>query len=321
MAHTFPLISVIVPIYGVEKYLRQCLDSLAAQTYPNFEVILMDDGSRDNCPQICDEYAAKDKRFRAIHQTNAGSAATRLHAVKAAQGKLLAFVDGDDWVEPEYLTYLSELRAAYKADISVCAPFGMGSLYMWRKKPLVKDVRESIQIMYTDKFYAGYVWNKLYPKTLWEDVQLPLQNMFEDLYFNSQIFPKTNKIVFSSKRLYHYRIVQGSLSHQGFNTGKLFLFELTEKMKQWALSRRETKVYCWITNVQLMAYLRNWVHYLRSTPKTEALKVKLEQTRPSLSWYFKWDKCLVYKWFGFFWLLTDHLIEDIYAVFFRKRDE
>ena len=159
-----PLISVIVPIYQIEKYLTTCLDSLAAQTYPNFEVILVDDGSSDNCPQICDKYAAKDARFKVIHQKNSGSVLARINAIPYTQGKLLAFVDGDDWIEPDYLSYLYDLRTNYQADISVCAPFGIGSLYMFGKKPFVADVAHALRIMCADKFYAGYIWNKLYRK-------------------------------------------------------------------------------------------------------------------------------------------------------------
>lgn len=320
MLNKYPLISVIVPVYKVERYLRQCLDSLASQTYPNFEVLLMDDGSPDHCPQICDEYVAKDPHFRVVHQANAGSVVARLNAISVSQGELLAFVDGDDWVEPDYLAYLYELRANYQADISVCAPFGMGSLYMFYKKPFAVEIAKALQIMSTDKFYAGYMWNKLYPKTFWKDLQLPPQNMFEDFCFNSQIFPKAQKIVFSSKRLYHYRIVQGSISHQEFQENKLFFFTLTENLKKWAISHEEMRTYWWITGTQLIAYVRNRIHYLRSHSKKDILN-KLKQTCPRLSGYFKLDRYILYKWFSVIWLITDHLVSDFYAVCCRKRDE
>lgn len=320
MANKYPLISIIVPIYKVEKYLHQCLDSLSAQTYPNYEVILMDDGSPDSCPQICDEYAAKNEHFKVIHQPHSGlTTATRLNAIVVAKGTLLAFVDGDDWVEPDYLSYLYKLRIQYQADISVCAPFGMGSLYMWHKKPIMADVGQALQIMCTDKFYAGYVWNKLYPKEYWKNLQLPPQNMFEDVYFNAQIFPKAHKVVFSPKRLYRYRIVQGSISHRGFQENKLFLFKITENIKQWAEAQQEIKTYCWITSTQWMAYWRNWVHYFRSKSKSKELRTKLQQTRPLLRWYFKLDKYFFYKWFSICWLLIDCLVGDFYAVFVRKK--
>lgn len=315
-----PLISIIVPIYKVEKYLRKCLDSLAAQTYPNFEVILMDDGSPDNCPLICDEYAAKNKHFHVMHQLNSGLPTTRLNAVAIAQGEFLAFVDGDDWVEPDYLSYLYQLRTNYQTDIAVCAPYGMGSLYMLRKKPFVVGTAKALQIICSDKFYAGYVWNKLYPKQFWLNLQLPPQNMFEDVCFNSQLFPKAKKIVFASKRLYHYRIVQGSMSHRGFQENKLFLYTLTENIKKWTKTHHELYAYCWITSTQLMAYWRNWIHYLRSNCKNKELKEKLQKTCPSLLWYFKLDKYLLYKWFSILWLFANHLTGDFYTVFLRKKD-
>lgn len=321
MTDKYLLISVVVPIYKVEKYLRQCLDSLAAQTYPNVEVILMDDGSPDNCPQICDEYVSKNARFRVIHQPHSGlTTITRLNAIKEAQGSLLTFVDGDDWVEPDYLSYLYKLRTTHNADICVCAPYGMGSLYMFYKKPLVVNSVQALQIMCTDKFYAGYLWNKLYSKTYWQNLQLPPQNMFEDIYFNSQIFSKVSKIVFAPKRLYHYRIVRGSVSHRGFQENKLFFFTLTENMKRWAVDHQHMRTCCWITNTQLIAYLRNWIHYFRSNSKTKDLKTKLQKTCPSISFYFKLDKYFFYKWITLLWLLMDNLVADFYAVFLRKKE-
>ncbi len=315
-----PLISVIVPIYKVEKYLRHCLDSLAAQTYPNFEVILMDDGSPDKCPQICDEYAAKNEHFKVIHQSNSGLTTTRLNAISVAQGAFLAFVDGDDWVEPDYLSHLYNLRTQYKADISVCAPFGMGSLDMFRQKPFVVDTAKALQVLCTDKFYGGYVWNKLYPKAFWENLQLPPQNMFEDLCFNSQIFPKAKKIVFSPLRLYHYRILPSSISHQGFQTNRLFFFTITQHIKNYLLSQKQIHASCWVTTTQLMAYWRNWIHYLRNTPKDANLRTQLKQTCPSIAWYFKLDKTIFYKWFSVGYLIIDHAIEDFYRIFCHKKE-
>lgn len=96
-----PKLSIIVPIYNVEKYLPRCIDSILAQTYTDFELILVDDGSSDNCPQICDEYALKDQRIIVIHQINGGVSDARNTALKIARGKYVAFVDGDDFIIPD----------------------------------------------------------------------------------------------------------------------------------------------------------------------------------------------------------------------------
>lgn len=319
MTKQYPLISIIVPIYKVEKYLRQCLDSLVAQTYPNYEVILMDDGSPDNCPKICDEYAGKYKHFKVIHQQNMGLVRSRLNILPCVSGELLAFVDGDDWVDPDYLSYLYQLRAEYQADISVCAPYNMGSLYRLQKKPRLADTATALRVMLSGNFYAGYIWNKLYPKAVWQDLPLPPQNMFEDLFFNTHIVPKVKKVVFCAVPKYHYRIVQGSMSHSGFKEERLFFFTIVDYVKKWALQQHETATYCRLVAVQLIAYWRNWIHCLRNNKNKDFTK-KLRRLRPDMAWYFKLDRQFFMKWRSVFWLLTEYGVEDFYAVFCRKQD-
>ena len=120
MAQEQPLLSIIVPVYKVEKYLTACLDSILMQTYTNFELIVIDDGSPDGCPSICDSYAARDKRLRVIHQNNAGLAAARNKGLDEARGDLIGFVDSDDTISPSMYMVLYEAMSGSKADISVC---------------------------------------------------------------------------------------------------------------------------------------------------------------------------------------------------------
>ena len=114
-------ISVIVPVYKVEPYLRKCLDSIVNQTYRNLEIILVDDGSPDNCGRICDEYAERDKRIRVIHQKNGGVSSARNEGLKIASGDWIGWVDSDDWIEPDMFEYLLENAKKSKADIAVCS--------------------------------------------------------------------------------------------------------------------------------------------------------------------------------------------------------
>ncbi len=107
-------VSVIVPIYKTEKYLRRCVDSILAQTYGNLEVILVDDGSPDHCPEICDDYARQDDRVKVIHQINQGVSAARNAGIKAATGGWIQFVDSDDWLEPDYTEKLIETTRKWK---------------------------------------------------------------------------------------------------------------------------------------------------------------------------------------------------------------
>ena len=119
-----PKISVIVPVYKVEPYLRKCLDSIINQTYRNLQIILVDDGSPDNCGAICDEYASKDSRIEVIHQENGGVSAARNAGLKLAAGDYIGWVDSDDWIEPDMYAYMLENMQKYEADIAVCSQIG-----------------------------------------------------------------------------------------------------------------------------------------------------------------------------------------------------
>lgn len=121
-AVTEPLVSIIVPIYNVEKYLDQCVASLIQQTHHNIEILLIDDGSPDNAPAICDAWQHKDERVHVLHKTNSGVSASRNAGLHAAKGEYVCFVDGDDWVEPDFVEYMLELQAKRNADIvaSLC---------------------------------------------------------------------------------------------------------------------------------------------------------------------------------------------------------
>lgn len=115
-----PLISVIVPVYNVEKYLDKCVDSIVNQTYKNLEIILVDDGSPDNCPKMCDDWARKDKRIRVIHKKNGGVSSARNLGINNANGECIGFVDSDDWIEKKYIQKLYETLIQEGADIALC---------------------------------------------------------------------------------------------------------------------------------------------------------------------------------------------------------
>ena len=265
-----PLISVIVPVYNAGKYLPQCLKSLSAQTYPNFEVILVDDGSTDNSSTICDQHAQQDTRFTVIHQPNAGAVAARKRGIQQAKGTLLSFVDSDDWVEDDFLTHLYQIRTYFKADISVCAPFGQFSRYQ-NCGQLVCGQEKALQIIFTDNFFAGYLWNKLYPMSYWKDITWPPQSMFEDLFLNAQLFNKVSHVAFSQEKKYHYRRVQGSISHKRFQKDKLFYFEITAMSKDIARTKQMNQLCQYLCVRNLVAACRDFFYYLLARPKDKVM--------------------------------------------------
>ena len=163
------LISVIIPIYNVEAYLDECIASVIAQTYSNLEIILVDDGSPDNCPQMCDEWAAKDSRIRVIHKENGGLSDARNAGIDIATGEYIAFVDSDDWIEPEMYEIMLAALKNENADICAC---NILSCFPERRNAwgceeyTVGGSAEILSLLYRDTAYPVSALNKLYHRKL-----------------------------------------------------------------------------------------------------------------------------------------------------------
>ncbi|WP_299130164.1 glycosyltransferase [uncultured Winogradskyella sp.] len=213
-------ISVIVPIYRIEKYLAQCVDSLIQQSFLDFELILVDDGSPDNCPKICDDYAAKDKRVKVIHKKNGGLLSARKAGLEAAVGKYISYVDGDDWVDNFYLDTLYKLAEANNADLAVTGHFREFNGKIETIKPKSAGIYNETEIIsdiipnaiYNGEFcehgMSTYVWNKLFKKELLEQVLYDVPNdviMGEDAAITYSYLAICKKLVISKIPLYYYR--------------------------------------------------------------------------------------------------------------------
>ena len=207
-----PLISVIVPIYKVETYLRRCVDSLLVQTYKKMEIILVDDGSPDGCPAICDDYAKQDERIQFIHQKNAGLSGARNAGIDAANGAYFAFVDSDDYVAPDFIRTLYELLTKTGSAISQCR-FG----YVEGEPLQMADVADcSVKIcrgmslmeqLYGPEDEAVYfvvAWNKLYKRELFEKIRYPEGRIHEDEATTYKLFHEGKKLAFTDRVLYGY---------------------------------------------------------------------------------------------------------------------
>ncbi len=201
------LISVIVPVYQVEKFLPKCLDSIIGQTYKNLEIILIDDGSTDNSGKICDEYAKKDTRIRVIHQNNQGISFTRNVGLKIARGEYIAFVDSDDYLENDMYEYLWKLISKENADVAMCNTCedeGFRS-----EKPIdVAYVMGPIQKYFEFSDWMA-PWNKLYKKELIGDIRFDLAAPpSEDEVFNFELAKKDAFVALGNQYKYHYRCNQ-----------------------------------------------------------------------------------------------------------------
>jgi glycosyltransferase involved in cell wall biosynthesis len=185
------VISVIVPVYNVEKFLSRCIDSILAQTFTDFECILVDDGSPDRCPEICDAYAARDERILVIHQVNGGTAAARQAGVNSAQGTLISFVDSDDWIEPNALELLYNKQQETDAYVVMG---GVTVLYEWNRHSVyfseIPEDENMLMWLFRDAGPRGHLWGKLYKKALFDTCWIPDFNFGEDCVVIVQLLTK-----------------------------------------------------------------------------------------------------------------------------------
>ena len=207
-------ISVIIPVYNVEEYLEKCVDSLLKQTWQNFEIILVDDGSRDASPAICDALAAEDERVKVLHKENGGVSSARNAGLAVANGYYIAFVDSDDFVEPAYLERLAAPYDENQVELTVCGYYFRDEVKA-REQSLLD--RAGLQAaLFACKEYPyieGYLWNKLYLNDIISEHQLCFDEkyrMSEDTLFNFQYFQYVKRAAVVTEALYHYVIRETS---------------------------------------------------------------------------------------------------------------
>lgn len=202
------LISVIVPVYKVEKYLEKCIESIIKQTYTNLQIILVDDGSPDNCGKICDEYAKKDLRIEVIHKANGGLSDARNVGISKAKGRYIGFVDSDDYIKEDMYEILLNLIKKYDADGSICNLYDVidGNECIRNKENGIREYSrlDILKEVLLDKNIQSYAWNKLYEKELFDEIKYPIGKKYEDIGTTFYLFEKCNKIVVTSEPEYYY---------------------------------------------------------------------------------------------------------------------
>lgn len=226
-----PKISVIIPAYNIEKYITRCLDSLIAQTYQDFETIIVNDGSTDKTPEILDIYAQKHNFIKVIHKENGGVSSARIAGIKAASGDYIGFIDGDDYAEPDMFQLLISNAEKYNADISHCGyqmvfPNGRTDSYYGTGKIVTQDNLQGQKDLLKGEFIEPGLCNKLYKKELVQtiinkqlfDTQIKIN---EDLLMNFYLFQEAKSSVFEDKCPYHYMIRKNSAATSKINENKL----------------------------------------------------------------------------------------------------
>ena len=208
------LISIIIPVFNVEKHINRCLNSVVKQTYINLEIILIDDGSSDNSGTICDEYASKDNRIIVIHKENGGVAEARNCGIDKARGRYIAFIDSDDFVTYDYIETLYNMCIKYKCDLAICGfarTFDDEILCLEKENEInILSTMEALYIL-TDgnesderRCLFAVTWGNLCDKSLYEGVQFPKGKDFEDAAVMHKIIDNANQVVMSSKKMYMY---------------------------------------------------------------------------------------------------------------------
>ena len=219
------LISVIVPIYHVESYLDRCVRSIVDQTYDHLEIILVDDGSPDNCPVLCDAWAERDRRIKVIHKANGGLSDARNAGLAAAAGELISFIDSDDWIEPEFLSALYHAMEQTGAEIAECATQYVaedGAVIRTRKAaagPL--DRMEALRRLVLEDGVYQTVWNKLYRREAVQGIPFAVRKTNEDEFWTYQVFDRINKLATVETPLYNYFQRGTSIIGVGYNIRRL----------------------------------------------------------------------------------------------------
>ncbi len=213
------LVSVIVAVYNAEKYIEKCVDSILSQTYENIEVILVDDGSTDNSPLLCDRYERNDCRVHVIHKINGGLCDARNTGVRYSKGKYITFVDNDDIVNNEFIETLYNICEEYNCDIAMCdylmtnekssllPPQQTFSVKVYNQKEIFKEFFKESNLV---RFWVS--WDKMYRRELFDEIQYPIGRIHDDMFTTHKLFGKAEKIAVTNKYLYYYFQREGSIT-------------------------------------------------------------------------------------------------------------
>ena len=318
------LISIIVPVYNVQDYLYRCVDSLLRQTYSNLEIILIDDGSTDRSLDMCKKFAEADARIKIISQPNKGIGAVRNIGLSCARGEYVAFVDSDDWVEPDMYELLLGVMVNECADIICCSHF--------RDKENKSDLsnvignniltltrEEAFEALREEKFVLNFLWDKLFRREVLENIVFPEKRQFEDLIVSCHWLYNARKIIYLPLPKYHYSIRSGSLTN-GVDTFNLkWRYEMVKALveqnefcvREGLWKKASGKLF------RTCVHLLNRLIVLPSTPETNQMQahciaiIKQKDSVKGLGFKYAIKKFLITSnWKFYAW---------IYRLFSRKK--
>lgn len=270
-------ISIIVPVYKVEKYLEKCIASIVNQTYTELEIILVDDGSPDRCGEICDQWAKKDSRIKVVHKENGGRSDARNAGVEIATGEYIGFVDSDDLLEPDMYQVLFDKLMKYGADIAVCERQTVWEDESQKKQSQsnefkILDGDAALKLLIGDGI-SQVVWNKLYRREVIGDIEFEVGKYYEDEFWSYQVFGRAKKVILMDYVGYYYRQHPGSIMAEYYSLRRLDVIEakcrrqvyLEEKFPHMVFDGKKNMIFSCLYNGQLSQ------KYLKENKK-EAMK-------------------------------------------------
>ena len=290
-----PLISIVIPVYKVEKYLIKCVDSVVNQTYKNLEIILVDDGSPDNCGKICDEYARIDKRIIVIHKENGGLSSARNAGIEICKGDYLFFIDSDDWISDDCIEYLYNSIFADDSDCAVTNLMFINEetgkarkVYNFEEKHFVFRKNEAIKTMFYQKNISCGAPGKLYKKQLFKDIRYPESTLFEDLATTYRIFDKCERITVNSEDKYYYLQRKSGIIRSKFTDRKLDIINITEEIVEYIQEKLPVcykAAVCRLISGQLHVYFQ----IPKNDSKYKVIRLKIENNEKNIERLF----CLI----------------------------
>nr|MBP3258865.1 glycosyltransferase family 2 protein [Bacilli bacterium] len=272
-----PLISIVVPIYNVEKYLAKCIETIINQTYRNIELILVDDESPDNCGKICDEYKKKDPRITVIHKKNGGLSDARNKGIEKATGKYITFIDSDDYITLDYIETLFNSLSKNNADMAIGGHYIKyekgGETTKYDTKEYVGNSELILDKLLYDELDVS-AWAKLYKKELFNKIKFPVGRLYEDSATTYKLVDESKVIAVNTKPIYYYIIKPNSITNCSFNKKKLDLITSTEEMVNY-ISYKYPQLLSGCNRRMMYAYLSTYTQLNKDNKRYKDIEKRL----------------------------------------------
>lgn len=258
-------ISIIVPVYNVERYLSKCISSILEQSFTDFELILVDDGSKDNSGKICDEYKGKDSRIKVVHQENKGLSAARNIGIEISEGEYITFIDSDDFIHPNMIEILYNNSLENKADISICdydlvyEDVEVCKDFVENNIKLYNNVEGVKKILEKSEAYMIIACCKLYKGSLFNEIRYPVRKYHEDEFVTYKLLYKSNKIVVTDAKLYYYLKRANSITGSTYSIKRLEKLEALEEAVMFFKNENNKELtylaeFRYLLNIQIAYY-------------------------------------------------------------------